>query len=183
MGRTSECHGPWLSRWIQRDGPNYRRSSVCSSSVGVILQNQSINKYPASVPSVQAPSWQNTLQFWRQVDVFRKCNFLLVCVFPVFHQPLLAQNPLCSSCSIPTLTIPSQLHPPMVLAVISIISREGISPISILCFSGYSYFVLSKELTLLCPHSSQLSSHLLSKGELTGGQIPPQTRSACCSHQ
>ena len=69
MGRASECHGPWLSRWMQRDGPNYRRSSACSSSVGVILQNQSINKYPASVPSVQAPSWQNTLQFWRQVDV------------------------------------------------------------------------------------------------------------------
>lgn len=101
--RASECHGPWLSRWIQRDVPNYRRPSVCSSSVGVILENQSINKYSASVPSVQAPSWQNTLQCWRRVDVFRKCNFLLVCVFPVFHQPLQAQKhlPFCSFCSIP----------------------------------------------------------------------------------
>lgn len=89
--RVSEFHGLRLTWWIQRDVPNYQRPSVCSSSVGVILENQSINNYSPSVLMLQSPAGRT---YFRAGDKWMFLGNAIsspVCV-PVFQWPPRAQN-------------------------------------------------------------------------------------------
>lgn len=93
-----------------------------------------------------------------------------VCV-PVFHQPLQAHShlPPCSSRSIPSPDCaPSNCAPSKGSCNGSCRyfyhCKEEISPVLIQCLWLLSYFVLSEELTILCP-CSQLSPHPLPKGD------------------